>query len=155
MDRTPSRTDDTQFNIFQTLIHDYARRLGDIWDGKTKKNILDAQKRYSDRMTTAPNDPVEAQKTWEAAHREYVDAVCAAWKESQTLYTQAYSQYLDGYREAWGKCCRDRAISPLEMMLVAQSSTTAVGYATATIGNWSLIEWAGVPPWALSLARNG
>jgi len=137
--------------LFEGIYHDYLRRLGEIWDG-TSRRILEAQTRFGESATAALQRPADMQKAYEAAQQAYADAVRAAWDESQQQYSDAYADFLGGHRDAWAKV-QPKDLSPGMLAMIAQSAGIAAGYAGSTIGNWSLVAWAGVPPGSLSPAK--
>lgn len=147
-------SNDPAWKAFEGLYTEYLRQLGDIWDELTKR-IGEAQRAYAASVSEIKSStPIEeARATHEAAQRQYGDAVRAVWNESQGRYSDAYANYLGAYRDALTNT-KSPDMSPETMAVAAQSAAAAAGYASATIANWSLIAWAGVPPSVLSPARS-
>jgi hypothetical protein len=143
--------DRAAFKLFESLYHSYLRRLGETWDATTKR-VFDVQKKCSESSAEGPGSTEEAQRLYESVRRDYVAAVGAAWDEAQGQYVAAYDEYVRGHRDAWAKL-DPAALSPTILSIIGQSAIAAARYASWTIGNWSLIAWTGVPPWALSPER--
>jgi hypothetical protein len=140
--------DNATLKLFEALYTDYIGRLGQTWDTMSKR-IIEAQTKLGGASMCNGQSPEAAQKAYESAQGDYAEAVRSAWDDAQREYSAAYDQYVRGFRDAWMKTDLTD-LSPMTMTMVTQSGSTAAGYAALTIGNVSLIAWAGVPPWMLS-----
>jgi hypothetical protein len=142
---------DPAFAAFEAAYYDYLRRLGEVWD-ETVRKIQAAQKECHERGAAGAGQPGEPEKPGETALEYYVEAVRAAWTESQDRYSDAYNKYLGAYRDAWAST-NVGDVSPQTIGLILQSACTATWYYHATVGNWSLIAWSGVQPWVLTTEK--
>jgi hypothetical protein len=140
---------DPTFGTFERVYYDYMRLLGETWDELVRR-IMVAQQALGGPWMGGPALPGAApSKPDDTPFGRYAEEVRAAWDESQSRFTAAYTNYLGAYRDAWASTGKE-PISQQTIFYVMQSANAAAGYAATTIGNWGLISWAGIPPWLLT-----
>jgi hypothetical protein len=148
MDDSQQKTKDSALSAFATPYHEYTQRLAAIWEATTKQ-IIAAQRAFSDAGAGSTQLHLEDfQAAYDKGMKDYVSAIRACWEDSQTKYSEAYTSYLAAYRDAWASA-ELADLSPHAVNTISSSASLAAGYAASTIGNWSLIELAGVPPHVL------
>lgn len=141
------------FKSFQENYNEYLRGLDGIWTD-TSQRVTDAQRSYLERCSQCAiqQDQQKAQEIVAEAYQTYARAVRNAWDSAQKAYSDAYIKFLDGHRNAWGRAELSE-LTPGTVSAVAASASAAAAYAGATIGNWSLIAYAGVPQLVLATMR--
>jgi hypothetical protein len=104
------------------------------------KKILSAQHEF--RMSRVGSGRSENSET--AASR-YVDAVQAAWRESQKATKSAHARCVDGLRDAWKRTSLDH-MDPKGLCAIANGLATIACYSAAASGNLNVFAATGVTP---------
>src|SRR5204863_479488 len=92
---------DPTFRTFERVYYDYMRQIGETWDELVRR-IMVAQHTFGGSWMGGPALPGAAPpKQDETPFGRYAEEVRAAWDESQARFTEAYTNYLGAYRDAW------------------------------------------------------
>jgi len=140
---------DTVLAAFEQCHRDYLNTLDTVWDGTCKRLELTYQecaKEWHDALAGG-----RGQTRFTEIMQMLVRGVRAAWDDSQREYDDALRAFARSFQQAWAGC--DTSRLDARALATIAASLDAVGRcADLTMGNWGLLQIAGVDPYVLRIA---